>query len=118
LPRKETRSPRRNGRNLRVKLKEVEPHSRGSRMLNKEDNKLMSEEIMLMQTLFLVLEVGEEIELESSHVLHVGKMGTNRSSVQRKRKMQEKLTSLKRRGVMLSQKMQTAEDRLECIKSF
>ena len=52
----------RNGRDLRVKLKEVEPHSEGH-MLNREGNKMISEEIMLMQTLFLILEVkGEEEE--------------------------------------------------------
>jgi hypothetical protein len=35
LPRRNTRSLRRNGRNLRVKLKEVEPHRKGH-MLNRE----------------------------------------------------------------------------------
>jgi hypothetical protein len=32
------------------------------------------------------------------------------------KKKEEKLTSLKHRGVMLRMKMQTVEDRLECIK--
>jgi hypothetical protein len=61
---KNTRSPRRNGRNLRVILKEVEPRSEDNHRLNREDDKLISEEIMLMQTHFLVLEVeeGEEVE--------------------------------------------------------
>jgi hypothetical protein len=50
------RSPRRTGRNLRLELREVEPHS--------EDNILSREEIMLTTTLFLVLEVEEEEEVE------------------------------------------------------
>jgi hypothetical protein len=57
-------SPRRNGRNLSVKLREEEPHNEDSNMLNKEDSKMISEEIMLTQTLFLVLEVEEEVEVE------------------------------------------------------
>ena len=63
MPKRNTRRPRRNGRNLRVRLREVEPHSKGH-MLNKEDSKMISEEIMLMQTLFLVLEVEVEGEEE------------------------------------------------------
>jgi hypothetical protein len=77
---------------------------------------MINEEIMLMQTLFLVLEVEVEEEEELSHVSHVGRMGTGHLSVQRRRKMQEKLTSLKHRGVMSRMKMHIAEDRLECIK--
>jgi hypothetical protein len=118
LPRREFRSPRRNGKDLRVRLKEVEPHSRGSHMLSREDRKMISEEIMLMQTLFLVLEVEVEEEEELSHVSHVRRMGTSHSSVQRRRRIQENLTSLNRRGEMLSLKMQKAEDHLECIRSF
>jgi hypothetical protein len=57
LPRTNIRSPRRTGRNLRLELKEVEPHSEGS-ILNKE-------EIILTIILFLVLEVGEGEEVES-----------------------------------------------------
>jgi hypothetical protein len=64
LPRRNMGSPRRNGRNLSVKLREEEPHSEDSNMLNKEDSKMISEEIMLTQTLFLVLEVEEEAEVE------------------------------------------------------
>jgi hypothetical protein len=63
LPRINIRSPRRTGRNLRLKLREVEPHSEGN-MLNNEDNILSREEIMLTITLFLVLEVEEEEEVE------------------------------------------------------
>jgi hypothetical protein len=64
LPRRDTRSPRRNGRNLRVRLREVEPHSEDIHMLNKEDNIMRKREIMLMQTLFLIPGVGEEAEVE------------------------------------------------------
>jgi hypothetical protein len=67
---------------------------------------------MLTQTLFLVPEVEEEAEVESSHASHVERMGTSLMSVQRKRRTSEKLTSQKHRGVMLRPKMQKAEDRL------
>jgi hypothetical protein len=63
LPRKKTRSPRTTGRNLRFKLREVEVHSMGH-MLNREGNITSREEIMLTTTLFLVLEVEEEVEVE------------------------------------------------------
>jgi hypothetical protein len=96
LPRTNTRSPRRNGRNLRVRLREVEPHNEDSHRQNREDNKMISEEITLMRILFLVLEVEVEEEEELSHVLHVGRMGTSLSSVQRKIKPEEKLTSQRR----------------------
>jgi hypothetical protein len=56
LPRKNIRSPRRTGRNLRLELREAEPHSEGSI--------LSREKIMLTITLFLVLEVEEEEEVE------------------------------------------------------
>jgi hypothetical protein len=56
LPRINIRSPRKTGRNLRLELKEVEPHSEG--------NILSREEIMLTTTLFLVLEAEEEEEME------------------------------------------------------
>ena len=59
----ETRNPRRTGRNLRLKLREVESHSEGD-MLNREDIILSREDIMMTTTLFLVLEVEEEEEVE------------------------------------------------------
>jgi hypothetical protein len=40
LPKKEHRSPRRSGRDLRVRLREVEPHNRGSHNLNRGSNML------------------------------------------------------------------------------
>jgi hypothetical protein len=64
LPRTNIRSPKRNGRNLRLKQREVEPHSEGSNMLNKEGSILSREETMLTIILFLVLEVEEEEEVE------------------------------------------------------
>jgi hypothetical protein len=63
LPRKELGSPRRNGRNLRVKLREVEPH-RGGHTMNKENRILSREEDMPTTIFFLVPEVGEEEEVE------------------------------------------------------
>jgi hypothetical protein len=64
LPKINIRSPRRNGRNLRVRLREAEPHSEDNNMLSRGDNKLISKVIMLMQTLFLILEVEVEGEEE------------------------------------------------------
>jgi hypothetical protein len=63
LPRINIRSPRRNGINLKLELREVEPHSKGN-MLNKEGSILNREEIMLIITLFPVVEVEEEEEVE------------------------------------------------------
>jgi hypothetical protein len=63
LPRINIRIPRKTGRNLRLELREVEPHNEGN-MLNNEDNILSRKEIMLITILFLVLEVEEEEEVE------------------------------------------------------
>jgi hypothetical protein len=63
LPRTNIRSPKRTRRNLRLKLREVEPHREGH-MLNNEGNILRREEIMLTTTLFLVLEAEEDEEVE------------------------------------------------------
>ena len=79
-------------------------------MLSKENNILSREEYMLIIIDFLVPEVEEEEEVESSHASHVGKMGTSLSSVQRKKRTLEKLTSPRRKGVMLRQKTLKAED--------
>jgi hypothetical protein len=56
LPRLNIRNPRRNGRNLRLESREVEPHNEGCILRRKE--------IMLTTTLFLILEVEEEEEVE------------------------------------------------------
>jgi hypothetical protein len=63
LPKINIRSPRRSGRNLRVKLKGVESHREGH-MLNREGNIQSRAEDMLTTTLFLVPEVEEEEEVE------------------------------------------------------
>jgi hypothetical protein len=109
LPRRNIRSPRRNGRNLRVKLKEVETHSKDNNMLNRGDSIMSREEIMMMQIPFLVPEVEEEAEVESSHASHVERMDTRQLIVHIGRRIVEKLTSLKHRGEMLKQKTQKAE---------
>jgi hypothetical protein len=60
---------------------------------------MISKEDMLTPTHFLVLEVEEEVEEELSHVLHVGKTDTKPWTVQTGKWTEEKLTSLRRRGV-------------------
>jgi hypothetical protein len=90
-------------------LREVEPHSEDNNMSNREDNIQRKREIMLTQILFLVPEVGEEVEVELSHDSHVERMDTGHLSVQRRRRIVEKLTSLKCRGVMLRMKTPKAE---------
>jgi hypothetical protein len=75
LPRKNTRSPKRIGRGLRERLREVEPHSRGSKILSRGDNKMISREDMLMPVRFLIPEVEAEAVEELSHVSHVEKTG-------------------------------------------
>jgi hypothetical protein len=100
LPKKEFRSPRRIGRDLGVKLKELEPHIRGINTLSRGGSKMINKEIMLMQTHLLVPEVEEEVEEESSHVLHVEKTDTRPLTIQTGSWTEENLTSQRRRGVM------------------
>jgi hypothetical protein len=76
-------------------------------MLNREGSILSRREIMLTRIVFLVPEVGEEAEEESSHVLHVGRMDTKLLIVQTGKQTREKLTSLRCTGVML--RMRTPE---------
>ena len=73
MPKNELKNPRRSGRSLREKLKEVEPHSRGSNMLSRGGSKRISREDMLMPTHFLVPEAEEEAEEELSCASHVVK---------------------------------------------
>jgi hypothetical protein len=103
----EHRSPRRIGKSLKEELKEVEPHSRGSRILSRGGSDRISKEITLMPTLFLVPGVEEEAVGESSHVSHVVKMVTKQWTVQRGKWTEETLMLLRHRGVML--KMKTLE---------
>jgi hypothetical protein len=63
LPRIKTRNPKMTQRNLRLELREVEPHSEGN-ILNKEDSIPNREESMLIIMFFLVLEVEEEEDVE------------------------------------------------------
>jgi hypothetical protein len=59
---------------------------------------------MLTRILFLIPEEEEEAEVESSHVSHVERMDTKPLIVQTGKWTEEKLTSLRRRGVMLRMK--------------
>jgi hypothetical protein len=111
LAKRNIRSPKRNGRNLRVKLKEVEPHSEDSNMMNRGDNIMNSEEIMLTPILFLVLEVEEEEEVESSRASYVKRMDIRQLNVQIGGRMEEKLTSPKHRDEMPRKKAQRTEGR-------
>ena len=63
MPRTITRSPRRNERNLRVRLKEVEPHSNASRQ-NQEGSRQNKAEDMLTRIHFIEPEAEEEVEEE------------------------------------------------------
>ena len=111
MPKRNIRSPKRNGRNLRVKLKEVEPHSEDNNMLNRGDNIMNNEEIMLTPILFLVLEVEEEAEVESSRASYVKRMDIRQLIVQIGGRMEEKLTSPRHRGEMPRKKAQRMEGR-------
>ena len=65
---------------------------------------MISEEDMLNPTLLLVPEVEEEAVEELSHVSHVERTDTKSLIVQTGNQTEEKLTSLRRRGVMLRMK--------------
>jgi hypothetical protein len=78
----------------------VEPHREGH-TLNRENNIQSRAKDMLITTCFLVPEVEEEEEVESSNVSHVERMGRSPMSVQRKRRTLEKFTSPMHRGMML-----------------
>jgi hypothetical protein len=119
LSKREHRSPRRIGRDLREKLKEEEPHSRGSRILSRGGRKMISREDMLTEPHFLVPEVEAEVEEELSHVSRVVKMDTKPLTVQTGSWTGVRLTSLRRsRSVMLRVNMLTEEGRWGCTKFF
>jgi hypothetical protein len=80
-------------------------------MLNRGDNIMDSEEIMLTPILFLVLEVDEEVEVESSRASYVQRMDIRQLIVQIGGRMEEKLTSPKHRGEMPRKKAQRTEGR-------
>jgi hypothetical protein len=104
----DSRNLRTTGRSLRREQKEVEVHSEVS-TLNSEGSRQNKAEDTLTRTHFLVPEVEEEAEEESSHVTHVGKMDTRQLTVQIGRQIKEKLTSPKHRGEMLRKKTQKTE---------
>jgi hypothetical protein len=81
-------------------LKEVEPHNEDNNMLNRGDNIMNSEEIMLTPILFPVLEVEEETEVESSHASYVQRMDIRQLIVEIGGRMEEKITLPKHRGEM------------------
>jgi hypothetical protein len=91
------------GRSLRLEQKEVEVLSEDN-TLNNEGSKQNRMEDTLITILFLVPEVEEEAEEESSHAIHVGKMDTRRLIVQTERRMEVKLTLLRHKGKLLKQK--------------
>jgi hypothetical protein len=86
----------------------VEVHSEAI-TLNNEGSIQNRGRIMLIITHFLVPEVEEEAEVESSHASRVERMDTSHLTVQIRRRMEEKLTSPRHRGEMLKQKMQKTE---------
>ena len=108
MPRTNTRSPRRTGRSLRLELREVEVHSEAS-TLNSEGCRQNKTEDTLTRTHFLVPEVEEEAEEESSHATYVERMGTKQLTIQTEKKMEEKLTSPRHKGELLKKKTQKTE---------
>jgi hypothetical protein len=101
-------NPRMTGRSLRLGQKEVEVHSEAS-PLNSEGSIQNRAEDTLIITHFLIPEVEEEVEVESSHASHVERMGTSHLTVQIRRRMEKELTSPRHRGEMLKQKTQKME---------
>ena len=108
LPKIGSRNPRTTRKSLRLEWKEVEVHSE-ARMLNSEGSRQNRAEDTLTITHFLVPEVEEEAEVESSHASHVEIMDTRQLTVQIERKIEEKLTSSRHRGELLKQKTQKTE---------
>jgi hypothetical protein len=70
---------------------------------------MISREDMLTRIHFLVPEVEAEVKEELSHVSRVVKTDTNPLTVQTGKWTEEKLTSLRRRGVTLRMKTLEAE---------
>jgi hypothetical protein len=110
LPKIGSRNPRMTGRSLRLEQKEVEVHSEAS-TLNSEGSRQNRAEDTLTITHFLVPEVEEEAEVESSHASRVERMDIKQLTVQIGKRTEEKLTSPRHRGEMLRQKTQKTEGR-------
>jgi hypothetical protein len=81
----------------------VEVHSEANTLNNKGSRQNRAEDTLTI-THFLLPEVEEEVEVESSHATHVGKMDTRQLTVQIGRRMDKNLTSPRHRGKMLKQK--------------
>jgi hypothetical protein len=105
-----SKNPRTTGKSLRLEQKEVEVHNEGS-TLNNEGSKQNRAEDTLIITHFLVPEVEEEAEVESSHASHVERMDTKQLNLQIGKGIEEKLTSPRHRGEMMKQKTQKTEGR-------
>ena len=86
----------------------MEVHSEASTLNNKGRRQNKTEDT-LTRTHFLVPEVEEEVEVESSHASCVERMDTRKLIVQIGRRMEENLTSSRQRGEMLRQKTQKTE---------
>ena len=99
MPQKELKSPKKIGGGLREKLKEVAPHSKGDKILSRGGSKMISKEDMLTRIYFLVPEVEAKVEEELSRVLHVVRTTIKPWTIQTGKWTEEKLTSLRRRGV-------------------
>jgi hypothetical protein len=98
-----SRNPRTTGKSLRLEQKEVEVHSEAI-TLNNEGSRQNRAEDTLIITHFLVPEVEEEAEVESSHASRVERMDIKQLTVQIGKRIEEKLTSSRHRGKMLKQK--------------
>ena len=79
--------------------------------LNSEGSRQNKAEDTLKQTHFLVPEVEEEAEVESSHASYVQRMDTRQLIFQIGGRMEENLTSSKHRGEMPRKKTQRTEGR-------
>jgi hypothetical protein len=110
LPKIGFKNSRTTGKSLRLEQKEVEVHSEDI-MLNNEGSRQNRTEDTLIITHFLVPEVEEEVEVESSHASHVERMDTRQLTIQIGKRMEEKLTSLRPRGKMMRWKTQKMEGR-------
>jgi hypothetical protein len=86
----------------------VEVHNEANTLNNEVSIQNRAEDTLII-THFLVPEVEEEAEVESSHASHVERMGTSHLTIQVRRRMEEKLRSPRQRGEMLKQKTQKME---------
>jgi hypothetical protein len=99
-----TQKPKEDWKRPQGKAERGGTSQQSSKMLSRGGSKMISREDMLTPTHFLVPEVEAEVEEELSHVSHVVKTDTKPLTVQRGRWTEEKLTSLRRRGVTLRMK--------------